>query len=290
MSTTPSIQVTGTVIPSSWAADVRAAITENPAYLATPSNAGKFFRVNAAGTAVEAAAVVTPVDGPLWATSFGTRYHARLGATGTLFGSGTPALLFDGNNGWSKSGTLTSVTDAPTIAAAGDMNSASDKAALRLSLTLAAGAYFASPRVVGGWEQIQAATKILGQAPTTITIGMIANAPVTTADAGDGFGLTNDEDAALGTAGVLAILNGATNFEFRNGAAAAISTGIAKDTNAHLFEFVITIAAMTMDVQIDGAVVINDQALNQDEWPKALFSREITAVRWEHSFWWVIYE
>lgn len=251
---------------------------------------GKFLRANAGATALEYAAVVTPVDGPLWATSFGTRYHARLGATETLFGSATPALLFDGNNGWSKSGTLTRVTDVPNTAATGDMNSASDYAGMRLSLALGAGAYFASPRVVGGWEQIQAATKILGAAPTTITIGMIVNAPVTTADAGDGFGLTNDEDAALGTAGVIAILNGATNFEYRNGAAAAVSLGVAKDTNAHLVEWVINIAAMTMDIKLDGMVRASGVVLAQDEWPKALFSREITAVRWEHSFWWVIYE
>ncbi len=124
----------------------------------------------------------------------------------------------------------------------------------------------------------------------TITVGMIANAPVTTADAGDGFGLTNDEDAALVTAGVIAILNGATNFEYRNGAAAAVSLGVAKDTDAHLWEFVINIGAMTMDIKIDGTVRASAVALNQDEWPKGLFNRSITAVRWEHSFWWVIYE
>lgn len=269
---------------------VQATAANALARLGMSGHGGKFLRANAGATALEYAAMSDAVPGPLWGTSFGTIYRARLGAQESIYGAGTPGLLFDGNSGWTTNGTLIRITVSPTTVATGDMNSASDKAGMRLALTPGAGAYFASPRVVGGWEQIQAATKILGQAPTTITIGMVVNADATTADAGDGFGITNDEDAALGTAGVLAILNGATNFEFRNGSAAAISTGIAKDTNAHLVEYVITIGAMTMDVKIDGAVVVNDQALNQDEWPKALFNRTITAVRWEHSFWWVIYE
>lgn len=242
------------------------------------------------GTAWKAVSMPQVVNGREWGSSFGAKYHARLGAQETLYGSATPGLLFDGNSGWLKNGTLTRITNAPTIAGTGDINSASDYAAYRVSLTAGAGAYFASPQVVGGWEQIQVATKILGSAPTTITVGMIANANVTTADAADGFGITNDEDAAVGTAGVIAIINGATNFEYRIGTAAGVSLGVAKDTNAHLWEFVINIGALTMDIKIDGTVRASAVSLANDEWPKSLFCRAITAVRWEHSFWWVYYD
>lgn len=242
------------------------------------------------GTAWKGVSMTPVVDAYSWGSSFGTKYHARLGAQETLYSSGIPGLLFDANSGWTKGGTLTRITNAPNIAGTGDINSASDYAAYRLSLAAGAGAYFASPQVVGGWEQIQVATKILGSAPTTITIGMIANANVTTANTADGFGITNDEDAAIGTAGVIAVINGTTNFEYRIGTAAGVSLGLAKDTNAHMWEFVINISALTMDIKIDGTTYASAVVLANDEWPKSLFNRSITTVRWEHSFWWVYYD
>lgn len=257
--------------------------------LAASGNGGKFIRFNAGATAVEAASVTSSASSLEWANRLTDLYEALFGAEnsgGTVL-TGVGALQ---GSGW-RASNMIQAGSTFTTASAGDMNAADDDEPGYIACN-GINAYLLSPRIIGGRSMLQAIGAITGKSIATITVGMMARAPATTADAADAIGISNDADAALGTAGTIGIINGAVNFEYRNGAAAAVSLGVAKDTNWHLIEYVINIAAMTMDIKLDGTTRASAVALAQDEWPKGVWlsTGAAAAVKWQMPACWVKFE
>ena len=223
---------------------------------------GQFLRVNSAGTGLEWAKVTVPVPGTLWGIMSGILYVADFNNPDIV------AVL--GAAGWQGSISLAGSTSTP---ATGDMNSqADDIDGASLMVYPTNGGSLISPRIIGVWQQLQVVEKMLGYAPTTITVGIWAAFSATTADATHGFGISNDEDAAITASGVIGIINGATNFEYRLDGAAGVSLGVTKDTTPHLWEFVLDIDAMTMDIKVDGTTRASGVTLIQDVWPKGIWA------------------
>lgn len=197
-----------------------------------------------------------------WGETVGRRYAARFIAA-ELFpdaaAAGTGSLV---GRGWFMSGAGAADESSGTS----DINSQADNA-VGPSGTLGAGPdYLASPAVIGGWSQLQSIGLLYG-APTTITVSIIAEFSSTTDNATDGIGIGNTPASAGNAAGNFGISCGATNFAYTLEGAAAVSTGVVKDTNPHLFQFVITISSRSTVVKIDGATVAT-VVQAEDLWPK----------------------
>lgn len=257
--------------------------------LAAAGNGGKAIRFNAGATALEAVFMTDAASSLEWANKITDLYTALFGADASGTEAGLTGVVALNGAGWAQSGVGLGGGTGST-AAAGDMDAAGDDEPGYIYISGATG-YLFSPRIIGGRRMLQALAAILGKTITTITVGTMIKADVTTADAGDGIGISNDSDAAVGAAGVIAIINGVTNFEYRNGAAAAVSLAVAKDTSWHKVEYVITVAAMTMDIEIDDTVRADNVALAQDEWPKGVWMTCLNnVVNWQMSGCWVKFE
>ncbi|PKN79363.1 MAG: hypothetical protein CVU47_10725 [Chloroflexi bacterium HGW-Chloroflexi-9] len=234
-------------------------------WLDASANPSKFLRFNAAGNALEAAEVPTIIAANAfeWQSAVATHYTAAFGAA-TIINS-TPGDLLD--FGWTAPSTPTIVDTN-----AGDFNSAADDDPPYLLCGTAVQGLM-SPAIVGGYSRLQGVAKVLGTTPTTITVWFLVKFPNTANSANDiGFGLSSSASSTrVGAAGSIAIMCGATTFEYRLGTDAGVSLGVAIDTSWHLVEEVITVADGTVDIKIDGTERASNLAPASDLWPKRLF-------------------
>ena len=250
--------------PASPAGDLLVFASGNaPSWLA-PGSAGRFLRVNLAGTGLEYAEVPTIIsaDAFEWGTKVANRYTANF-ASHLLQNNAVFGDLLD--VGWTANGT--SVGQVPTTVSTGDLDSASDVGEQFITIDTDLH-YWCSPKIVGGKTLLDDIQFHTGTRPTKVTVRIVMQCNVTT-DMADtsGVGVSHDADLSLGfsTSGYF-ITMGATNFELWDGTTAT-DLGVAKDTSAHNFDIEITFAAATYRVLIDGTERKAAAAINQDVWP-----------------------
>jgi|GEM_PF-6547375 len=233
-------------------------------WLDASANPGKFLRFNAAGNALEAAEVPSLVvaDAFEWGSKVANRYVANF-ASGAILNNTVYGDLAD--VGW-----LGSPTAPPTTQTTGDLDSASDPAGSDQTNAISIGnnVAFGSPPVIGTWGLLEALERVIGTRPTTITCWFVFNMTNTIdqADtAGVGVSASGDTIPGGGTNGIW-INIGATNFEVLQNTTAT-DTGVAKDTNKHIGEIVIDVAAGEYVVKLDGTTVKASAALLTDQFP-----------------------
>ena len=235
------------------------------------ANWTRFLRLNAAGTALEWVVVPNIIGPEQWG-----QVPALEGWVDFRYLSATILTELANHTDWSHTGAAS--VNGFSNAQAGDTNSQADAETAGLRFATA-GNTFASPPIALGWSQLQTLTKINGGvAPTTLTLSMIARTDITTAIADDCIGFGNQSGVTMVGAGHLAIINGATNFEYRLNGAAGVSLAVAKDVLPHLYEFVITISAVTCDIKIDGTTRATGVALTEDTWPRGFRAHMVTGT------------
>ncbi len=167
------------------------------------------------------------------------------------------------NNGWS----MTAVT---TVAGAGGMDflSSSDRGVPAHFLTNATGDILQSPQVFGSVMHLEAATSILGYAPTRMTMEAIAAFSVASSDEEtSGFGFY-EAGATISTQAdqIAVIVSDGTNFELASGTDTDLGTTIS--TTWHKWRTEISTGSATDAVEwfIDGT---SQGTMNRetDIWP-----------------------
>ena len=190
-----------------------------------------------------------------------------------------------GLSGW----LFTTTSLVPTSGTAGDFNSSTDFTPSH-SLTDGTADIFATPRIFGGYDQMQRVKDVLGYAPTELVVDQYAAFTVASAnEVSTYFGLINSTGAADGAGSGGCILSDGTNFrlvsDLGNDAGALIDNGwhlwriLYGSTNTEWFD----------DIATPGTLASRGTITTEaDIWPLAYVFRASTTnrvgVSWLHIF------